>query len=92
MRINRRSIPLSDEAILKMDALIGDYTEKITGIRYDERIKRWNISDIGLAQYAAMTLGIIIGGYISSFVIKHLKELIVLFVLLSMKPLYRFLK
>ncbi|MCC7572300.1 MAG: hypothetical protein KO464_02810 [Candidatus Methanofastidiosum sp.] len=83
---------MSDEAILKMDALIGDYTEKITGIRYDEQIKRWNISDIGLAQYAAMTLGIIIGGYISSFVIKHLRALIIIFVLLSIKPLYRFLK
>jgi len=64
---------LSDKGISKMDVLIGDYTEKITGFRYDERIKRWNLFDLGLAQYAAMILGIIIGGYISSFVIKHLK-------------------
>ena len=86
------SIHISDVEISKMESLIGDYTEKVTGIRYDERIKRWNILDIGLAQYAAMILGVIIGGYIYSFVIKHLKALKVLFILFSIKPLYRFLK
>lgn len=83
---------LEDKENPEIDVLMADQIEKITGLRYDERIKRWNLLDIGLIEYAAMTFGIIIGGYISSFVKKHLKALLLLVIIFSIKPLIKFLK
>lgn len=58
----------------------------------DKGIKGLNVWDIGLIKYSSMTVGLIIGAYISSFIKKHLKAFILLVILFSIKPMTKFFK
>lgn len=58
----------------------------------DEKTKKLSAWDIAFVKIGAMIFGLIVGAYVPFFVRQYLIVFVVLFVLVSALPVYRFFK
>jgi len=58
----------------------------------DDKTKKFSAWDIALVKIGAMIFGLIIGAYVPFFVRQYLIVFVLLFVLVSALPIYRFFK